>query len=155
MPSVVTHNAEETVAWGRKLGGLVRNGDFIALNGDLGTGKTCFVRGVAAGLSVDAATPVTSPTFTLLHVYSGRLPLYHFDLYRLAGDDAVTELGFDEYFYGNGVCLVEWADRLTGEFPTESLTITISHLGGDARRLDFDATGERYEELLKNLFPYT
>jgi tRNA threonylcarbamoyladenosine biosynthesis protein TsaE len=130
----------------------VRSGDFIALSGDLGAGNTCFVRGVAVGLAVNPAT-VTSPTYALLHSYSGRLPLHHFDLYRLAGDDDVTELGFDEYFYGNGVCLVEWADRLTGEFPLECLAVTFSHLGGDARRLEFAASGGRYEELVKNLFP--
>ena len=153
MLSTVTHSADETAALGQRLGGLVRSGDFIALSGDLGAGKTCFVSGVAAGLAIDPATRVTSPTYTLLHVYSGRLTLYHFDLYRLAGDDDVTELGFDEYFYGNGVCLVEWADRLTGELPAECLAITFSHLGDDMRRLDLVASGERYQELVKNLFP--
>lgn len=152
MLSVVTHSVDETLAWGERLGNLARSGDFIALSGDLGTGKTCFVRGVAAGLAVDPAA-VTSPTYNLLHVYPGRLPLYHFDLYRLAGDDDVVELGFEEYFYGSGVCLVEWADRLTGEFPQECLAVSFFHLGEDARRLDFAASGERYERLLKNLFP--
>ena len=87
-------------------------GDFIALSGELGSGKTRFVRGVAEGLTVDPATQITSPTYSLLHIYTGRLPLYHFDLYRLAGDADVAELGFAEFFFGDGVSLVEWADRL-------------------------------------------
>jgi tRNA threonylcarbamoyladenosine biosynthesis protein TsaE len=128
-------------------------GDFIALSGELGAGKTRFVRGVAAGLAVDPASQITSPTYSLLHIYTGRLPLYHFDLYRLAGDMDVAELGFAEFFYGDGVSLVEWADRLEEEMPTERLSITFSHAGDDARRLVFSAAGDRYEELLKNLFP--
>jgi tRNA threonylcarbamoyladenosine biosynthesis protein TsaE len=151
--SVITRSEDETVALGRRLGGVAQAGDFIALSGELGTGKTRFVRGVAAGLAVGPATLVTSPTYTLLNIYEGRLPLYHFDLYRLAGGGDVAELGFAEFFYGDGVCLVEWAERLHGEMPVEGLTITLSYVGEEARRLDFVATGGRYEELLKDLFP--
>jgi tRNA threonylcarbamoyladenosine biosynthesis protein TsaE len=150
---VIARSEDETVALGRRLGSLLQTGDFIALTGELGSGKTRFVRGVAAGLSVDPATRITSPTYSLLHIYKGRLPLYHFDLYRLAGDADVAELGFAEFFYGDGVSLVEWADRLQEEMPAECLTITFSHVGDDRRRIVFIAAGDRYEELLKNLFP--
>ena len=153
MHSIITRSEDETAALGGRLGSLLQAGDFIALTGELGSGKTRFVRGVAAGLTVDPATRITSPTYSLLHIYTGRLPLYHFDLYRLAGDSDVAELGFAEFFYGDGACLVEWADRLREEMPAECLTITFSHVEADRRRIDFTAAGDRYEELLKNLFP--
>lgn len=151
--SVITRNEEETVVLGRRLGCLLKAGDFIALMGDLGSGKTRFVQGAAASLEVDPSEPVTSPTYAILHIHNGRLPLYHFDLYRLGGDDDAADLGFVEYFYGDGVSCVEWADRLAVEMPAERLTITFSHLGDDKRRIDFGAAGGRYEDLMINLFP--
>jgi tRNA threonylcarbamoyladenosine biosynthesis protein TsaE len=150
--SVITHNEDETVALGIRLGHLLKAGDFIALEGELGSGKTRFVQGVAASLEVDSAEPVTSPTYAILHIHNGRLPLYHFDLYRLAGDEDAEQLGFAEYFYGDGVSFVEWADRLTREMPIERLTITFYHLGEETRRIGFAAAGKRYEELMVNLF---
>jgi len=151
--SIITRNEDETAALGMRLGRLLKPGDFIALIGELGSGKTRFVQGVAAGLQVGPDRPVTSPTFSLLHIHSGRLPLYHFDLYRLSGDEDVEQLGFAEYFYGDGVSLVEWADRLHVEMPGERLTITFSHLGEDERRIDFAPAGGRYEDLIINLSP--
>jgi tRNA threonylcarbamoyladenosine biosynthesis protein TsaE len=153
LQSVITNNEDETVALGRRLGYQLKPGDFIALVGELGSGKTRFVQGVAASLEVDSAEPVTSPTYAILHIHSGRLPLYHFDLYRLGGDEDAAQLGFAEYFYGDGVSFVEWADRLTVEMPAEHLTVTFSHLGEEKRQIGFAATGERYEELMINLFP--
>jgi tRNA threonylcarbamoyladenosine biosynthesis protein TsaE len=151
--SVITDNEAQTVALGKKLGNLLRAGDFIALVGELGSGKTRFIQGAAAALEVDPAEPVTSPTYAILHIHSGRLPLYHFDLYRLGGDEDAVLLGFAEYFYGDGVSFVEWADRLAGEMPAERLTITLSHLVEEKRRIGFAAAGKRYEELMINLFP--
>jgi tRNA threonylcarbamoyladenosine biosynthesis protein TsaE len=151
--SFITHNEVETAALGRRLGYLLKAGDFIALEGELGSGKTRFVQGAASALEVDPAEPVTSPTYAILHIHSGMLPLFHFDLYRLGGDEDAALLGFAEYFYGGGVSFVEWADRLTGEMPAERLTITFSHLGEEKRRICFAAAGERYEELMINLFP--
>ncbi len=154
MHSFVTRSEDETVAAGKMLGRLLEPGDFIALTGELGAGKTRFVRGVAAALEVDPAEPVTSPTYAILHIHGGgRLPLYHFDLYRLAGDEDVAELGFAEYFYGDGVSIVEWAERLGGEMPEERLSIDFSLLGDNERRIEFAATGKRYAELIMNLFP--
>jgi tRNA threonylcarbamoyladenosine biosynthesis protein TsaE len=142
----------ETVALGKRLGSLLMPGDFIALLGELGTGKTCFAQGVAAGLNVDSGLPVTSPTYSLLHIHGGRLPLFHFDLYRLKGAGDVEELGFEEYFYGDGVSVVEWADRLHGEMPDERLVITFSHLGEEERKIEFTPKGDRYEKLVTSLF---
>lgn len=153
MYSIITRNEEETAALGKRLGLLLLPGDFIALMGELGSGKTRFVQGVAAGLQIELDLKVTSPTYSLLHIHSGRIPLYHFDLYRLAGGEDVEELGFAEYFYGEGACLVEWSDRLHGEMPAERLIITFSHCGEDERRIDFAPAGKRYEELVMNFFP--
>ena len=152
MPSVITRSEMETVALGKRLGGLLMPGDFIALMGELGTGKTRFVQGIAAGLTMDPGLPVTSPTYSLLHIHRGRLPLFHFDLFRLKGAADVEELGFEEYFYGDGVSVVEWADRLQEEMPDERLVITFSHVGEEERKIEFSPRGERYVELVMNLF---
>src|SRR5512138_2964769 len=112
MLCVITTAPEETERLGALLGSLARPGDYVSLIGDLGAGKTCFARGVARGVGVDPEVPITSPTFTLMNIHQGRIPLYHFDLYRLAGDGDVDELGFGEYFSGDGLSLVEWAERL-------------------------------------------
>ena len=153
MQAVITHSEDETVELGMRLGRLLQAGDFVALTGELGSGKTRFVQGAAAAMEVDPTEPVTSPTYAILHIHGGRLPLYHFDLYRLAGDADAAELGFSEYFYGNGVSMVEWADRLRGEMPEDNLSITFSHLGADERRIEFAAAGSRYKELIYKLFP--
>jgi len=153
MHTVVTESGAETAELGVRLGRLLEPGDFVALVGELGAGKTQFAKGVALGLAVDADTPVTSPTFTILNIYQGRLPLYHFDLYRLQGAEDVALLGFEEYFCGCGVCLIEWAERLEDELPEELLTVTLSHLGPEERTVTFSATGARPTALLKTLFP--
>ncbi len=107
---IISNSPEQTAAAGAEWAGRAQVGDVIGLIGDLGAGKTQFVKGFVAALGSDAA--VTSPTFTLVHEYlGGRLPVYHFDFYRLDSPDAVLRLGFDEYANGDGVCLIEWADR--------------------------------------------
>lgn len=151
MPAVASHSVEETTAIGEALGRLLRAGDFIALAGDLGAGKTHLAQGVASGLGVDPEVCVASPSYTLLNEYSGRIPLYHFDLYRLQGDSDIRDLGFDEYFSGRGVCLVEWADRLESELPGEYLRIEILLTGDTDRRMEFSWRGRRYEELMDEL----
>jgi len=152
MHSVVTGSGEETVALGARLGRLLLPGDFVALVGELGAGKTQFAKGIAAGLEVDPDTPVTSPTYTILNIYQGRLPLYHFDLYRLQGPEEISELGFEEYFSGRGACVVEWAERLAEESPQDLLTVTLEHLGAESRSVSFAAAGKRSAQLLEQLF---
>ena len=147
----VTESAEETRQLGEQLGHLLQPGDFVALQGDLGAGKTQFAQGVARGLAVPAEYTVTSPTYALMNIFPGRLPLYHFDLYRLGGAHEVEELGFDEYFYGCGVCLVEWAERLGQDTPATLLSATFSHEGDDRRRIRIEARGVRAEALLRQL----
>jgi tRNA threonylcarbamoyladenosine biosynthesis protein TsaE len=127
---LTSNSAEETIAAGRSYARNARRGDVFALTGDLGAGKTQFVKGFVAGLGSSAK--VTSPTFVLVHEYEGgRLPAYHFDFYRLADSEAVLRLGFDEYVFGEGVSLIEWADRYSDLIPTE------------AKWLSFELQGEK------------
>ena len=115
----ISKNAEETVEAGRVYGREARKGDVFALTGDLGAGKTQFVKGFVAAL--ESSAEVTSPTFVLIHEYAdGRLPVYHFDFYRLENRDAVLRLGFDEYVFGDGVSVIEWADRHPDLIPDEA-----------------------------------
>ena len=119
-----TWSREETFALGKKYGEQARSGQVWALAGDLGTGKTVFTKGFASGLGVDE--DVSSPTFTILQVYeSGRLPLYHFDLYRIAEPEELYEIGFEEYLDGEGVTLIEWADLFPEMLPPDAISVII------------------------------
>lgn len=120
----ITKSAEETYALGRKLGEQSQAGDVYALTGDLGAGKTVFTQGFAAGLGV--AGPVTSPTFTILQVYEdGRLPLYHFDVYRIEEPDEMDEIGYEDCFYGEGVSLIEWAEIIEELLPDNTIRVNL------------------------------
>lgn len=141
-----TTSAEATHAIGKLLGESCAGGDTIALVGPLGAGKTCLVRGLAAGLGAPAEA-VTSPTFVLIHEYAGRVPLYHVDLYRLDERDAVNGLGLEEYTDSTGVTVIEWADRAPAVLPGDHLRITIEHLGGDRRRVTLHPQGARSAEV--------
>lgn len=149
--SVVSKSSRQTMDWGRRLGKLVQGGEIIGLVGELGVGKTAFARGFTEGVLVGKQGWVRSPTFTLINEYSGRLPVYHIDLYRVAKGEDFDGLNLREYLYGDGVSLIEWFDRLPASEVDDSLEIKIAHLGGTRRELKFSAHGERYEELLKKL----
>jgi tRNA threonylcarbamoyladenosine biosynthesis protein TsaE len=151
MYNINTRSPAETTGLGTRLASHLAPGDFIALTGDLGAGKTQFAKGVASGLLVDPSLCVTSPTFTLLNVYSGRIPLYHFDFYRLHGQQDAIDLGFEEYFYGDGVCLIEWGERLGDEMPQEHLLIRFTITEEEQRLLTFIPCGERAEEIVRKL----
>lgn len=126
-----TFSDRETFALGRIFGEKAVPGQVFALNGDLGTGKTVFAQGFASGLGV--SDYVSSPTFTILQVYEeGRLPLYHFDVYRIADPEEMEEIGFEEYLYSEGVCLIEWAELIPELLPEERTQITIEKLPGEA-----------------------
>jgi tRNA threonylcarbamoyladenosine biosynthesis protein TsaE len=115
----ISKSVDETIAAGRGYGGAAHKGDVFALSGDLGAGKTQFVKGFVAGLGSTA--DVTSPTFVLVHEYvGGRLPVYHFDFYRLENRDSILRLGFDDYIFGDGVSLIEWADRHSDLIPSHA-----------------------------------
>ncbi|MGB9886143.1 MAG: tRNA (adenosine(37)-N6)-threonylcarbamoyltransferase complex ATPase subunit type 1 TsaE [Moorellales bacterium] len=142
-------NPEDTRRLGETLGRLVQNGQVICLHGGLGAGKTVLAQGIARGLEV--SEPVTSPSFTLVHEYQGRLPLYHLDLYRLE-PEAVWDLGLAEYL-GQGVTVVEWPERLGPFLPPECLWVSIESSPGseNERRLRWEARGEGYRRLLEEL----
>src|ERR1700730_16510523 len=127
-----SNSAEETIATGRTYGRSAGKGDVFALIGDLGAGKTQFVKGFVAGLGSSAE--VTSPTFVLVHEYEGgRLPVYHFDFYRLDSSEAVSRLGFDDYVFGEGVSLIEWADRYSDLIPKEAKWLSFELKGENIR----------------------
>ncbi|NCO66517.1 MAG: tRNA (adenosine(37)-N6)-threonylcarbamoyltransferase complex ATPase subunit type 1 TsaE [Candidatus Aquicultor secundus] len=145
MFSVITHSPEETWELARKLAPILSSGDVINLSGDLGAGKTVFSKGLAVGLGIDE--PVTSPTFTLIKEYMGRLPLYHFDVYRLSSPEEMEELGFDEYFYGDGVSVVEWGDKIEELLPDVRLDIRLLRLVDDEfRRIEVTPQGDVWQE---------
>lgn len=147
---VVVHSADETHAFAVRLARLLTSGTVIGLEGDLGAGKTCFVKGLATGLGIDQ-DEVYSPTFTLIaEHYTGRLPLYHIDLYRLEGGD-IEGLGLEEYLFGHGVTVIEWFQFLPLGIVSEYLLLSLAITGAETRVLTLTACGERYERLLQRL----
>jgi|SRR5581483_4009646 tRNA threonylcarbamoyladenosine biosynthesis protein TsaE len=147
--SVKSKSAAETRKLGKKLGRLVNGGDIIGLTGDLGSGKTCFVRGVAEGVEVGKEAWIRSPTFTLINEYDGRLPVYHIDLYRIAGAHELEELNLREYLYADGVSLIEWFEKMPPGEVDEWLNIHFEHGGENERAMTFEPHGPRYDALLK------
>ena len=132
----ITHSPEETERLGKALAALLQPGDIIAYRGDLGAGKTAFTRGLAKGLG--CREQVTSPTYTIVNEYlSGRLPLFHFDMYRLASSDDLWDIGWEDYLERGGVCAVEWSENVWGEM-AGAIVITISRLDEDTRKIEIE-----------------
>jgi tRNA threonylcarbamoyladenosine biosynthesis protein TsaE len=143
----VSHSSEQTVRLGKRLGCLLEGGEVICLTGELGAGKTCLVQGLGAGLGIDER--ITSPTFTLVNEYRGRrLVLQHVDLYRIQDAGAALDFGLDEHLYGDGVCAIEWAERVRDIWPEEYLLISLRHIDETKRGVTLRACGERYDRLL-------
>ncbi|MDY4691997.1 MAG: tRNA (adenosine(37)-N6)-threonylcarbamoyltransferase complex ATPase subunit type 1 TsaE [Blautia sp.] len=141
---IETKSAQETFEAGKRIGEYARQGQIYTLTGDLGTGKTVFTQGVAAGLGI--TEPVNSPTFTIIQEYdSGRLPLYHFDVYRIGDIEEMEEIGYDDYFFGQGVCLIEWAELIDEILPDRRIRITIEknpEKGYDYRKITIEGLDE-------------
>ena len=131
------------------MGGLAQGNDLYLLKGNLGTGKTHLVQGIAFGLGIKEYA--CSPSFMIAHEYHGRLALYHLDLYRLDHIEEIADLGLDEYFHADAVCAIEWAERGSGLLPQDNLTIELEHLPGDGREITFVPQGKRYVELARTL----
>ncbi|EOD00405.1 tRNA (adenosine(37)-N6)-threonylcarbamoyltransferase complex ATPase subunit type 1 TsaE [Caldisalinibacter kiritimatiensis] len=150
MLTIVTNSAEETKEIGYRLGRILQGGDIVCLTGDLGAGKTTLTQALAKGLDVDDY--VTSPTFTLINEYNGRYPVYHMDVYRLEDVDEMYDLGYEEYFYSDGVTIVEWANLIEEILPEERLNIQLKRgKEGNEREINIYGKGERYEEIIRNL----
>lgn len=151
MGQIVTRAPAETARVGEFLGQLLGPGDVVCLIGDLGAGKTNLAQGLARGLGI--TDQVTSPTFTLINEYHGRLRLFHMDLYRLEGAEDLADLGYEEYIDGDGVTVVEWADRAMEALPLERLDIKLYAVADEAeqRRLVFEPAGERFLRLTEEL----
>ncbi|MBZ9535504.1 tRNA (adenosine(37)-N6)-threonylcarbamoyltransferase complex ATPase subunit type 1 TsaE [Cytobacillus oceanisediminis] len=141
-------NAEETIGFAERIASLLEAGDVITLEGDLGAGKTTFTKGIARGLGITKT--VNSPTFTIIKEYQGTMPLYHMDVYRLKDSD--EDLGFDEYFEGDGVTVVEWAHLIEDQLPLEYLQIQLFYDNTSGRKIILSPKGSRYMQLCKELF---
>ena len=146
---VISHSPEDTHRIGRRLGELAQGGDVFLLVGTLGAGKTCLTQGIAWGLGIDYYA--SSPSFVVVKEYKGRLPLYHMDLYRLDRIEEIGELGLDDYLYGNGLCVVEWAEKGLSLLPQEHLFVRLDFLSQTERNLYFEPRGTRYLELVERL----
>jgi tRNA threonylcarbamoyladenosine biosynthesis protein TsaE len=149
--TTVTRSPQETRNWGKRLGKLLRGGEIIGLSGELGSGKTCFARGVAEGAGVGKEAWIRSPTFTLINEYDGRLPVYHIDLYRIGNAKELEELNLREYLFSDGASVVEWFEHLPGGEVDEWLKVEFAHAGGNQRGLTFQAHGRQYEEILERM----
>ena len=131
---IETNSEKETFELGKKIGENAKAGQIYTLTGDLGVGKTVFTQGLAAGLGI--TEPVNSPTFTIVQMYEdGRLPFYHFDVYRIGDVDEMYEIGYEEYFYGDGVCIVEWADLIEDIIPDDAIRIRIEYGDKEGERI--------------------
>lgn len=147
--SKLLRNEEETLEFGRMIGKNMEEGILVCLNGDLGAGKTCLTKGIAQGLEIEE--DVTSPTFILVEEYEGRLPLYHFDVYRIDDPEELYFIGFEEYLGKEAVVIIEWSSRIEEILPIERLDIDISRTGEDEREITLSAVGETAEALLRRL----
>ncbi len=142
-------SARETKAWGRRLASLLAGGELLGFSGELGVGKTCFIKGLARGLNLPEER-ILSPTFTMIQEHHGRLPLYHIDLYRLEQTD-IDDLGLREYLFSSGVAAVEWYERLREAPELDRLEIRISYEGANCRKIELVAAGDRYAAILHRL----
>ncbi len=150
MFSVITSSPEQTWQIGQMLGSRLGPGDTVCLYGDLGAGKTSLTYGIALGLDVQHQY-ITSPTFAFVNEYTGRIPLYHIDLYRIKDPEELENIGFEEYIDSDGVTVIEWAERAEDELPEQRLSVYLSYINDHSREIGFLAEGERYEKLLREL----
>ena len=149
--TITTHSVDETRSLGQKIGTLTNQPLVIALIGDLGSGKTAFVQGLAKGLQVPDGYYITSPTFTLVNEYPGRFPLVHADLYRLERIDDLEDIGLDDLLHDRAVIAIEWGDKLLDDLPADRLTVTMEIVEDNCRTLILDATGHDAVNLIKAL----
>ena len=146
---IESRSPHETKSWGRRLASILEGGELLGLIGDLGAGKTVFIKGLASGLSL-REEDILSPTFTMIQEHHGRFPLYHIDLYRLE-EVTLDDLGLREYLFSEGVAAVEWFERLRGGAEMEFLSVRISYAGANLRRIEFSAVDARHAQIISKL----
>ena len=145
---IISVSAEQTREIARFIGGKLRNGDVLALSGELGSGKTCFTGGLARGLGVSEKYQITSPTFTLINEYPARFKLYHFDVYRLNGYSEFEDLGYEEYFCGDGIVVIEWAEKIVKILPADTFFINFKYIDENRRKIIIKGSKSRLKELI-------
>jgi tRNA threonylcarbamoyladenosine biosynthesis protein TsaE len=149
---VISKSVKDTLNIGKTIAENLGRGDIVCLFGDLGSGKTVLTKGIASGLGINS-NKVVSPSFVLIREYSrARIPLYHFDLYRLKAQEDILALGYEEYLYGQAITVIEWAERLGCLLPKEYLKIKLCALKNSQRLIDFSASGRHCKELLKRIY---
>lgn len=148
---IVSKTTAQTRRLGETIGRLLNPGEVVALIGELGTGKTVLAQGIAFGLGVDSKVYPRSPSFVLINEYKGRVPVYHFDLYRLESLKELEGIGYEEYFYGDGVTIIEWADKLEESLPDQYLRIELSFKGKESRLIKLTPFGAEYEKIINKL----
>jgi tRNA threonylcarbamoyladenosine biosynthesis protein TsaE len=148
--TIQSESDEETVNLGRVLGSLLREGDVVGLAGELGSGKTWFTKGIAAGLGLSEGVVVTSPSFALVNEYPGEVTLYHMDIYRLESRAEFFSAGLEEYLYSRGIAVMEWADRWPEILPEQSVRVEFVILDGHRRRIVLSGTHPRAEEIIES-----
>lgn len=147
--SFISNREDSTILLAKELTNHLHQGSVITLTGNLGAGKTTFTKGIAEGL--DIRRPITSPTFTIIKEYEGRIPLYHMDTYRL--ENSEEDIGFEEYFYSDGVTVIEWAEFIEDYLPEDRLNITFVHVDENIRQITFQTASEQYISMIKNIIP--
>jgi tRNA threonylcarbamoyladenosine biosynthesis protein TsaE len=146
-----TKSSAETIRIGKRIGSRLLPGDVVALVGELGAGKTQCIKGMATGIGVGKPTYISSPSFTLINEYPGRIPFYHIDLFRLEREKEAEELGLEDYFQGKGIAVIEWADKIPSFLPKEILFIHIAYTGIHTRSLEIIGKGKRYLRIVEGL----
>lgn len=148
MNKIYLKNEQETGEVGYRLGQLLNKGDVVCLIGDLGAGKTTITKSIAKALEVDDY--ITSPTFTIVNEYDGKYPLYHFDVYRISSSEDMYEIGFEEYLYGEGICIIEWANLIEDMLPEEYMSIELNYKD-EGREMILTPYGDHYENIVKEI----
>ncbi|MFH2013194.1 MAG: tRNA (adenosine(37)-N6)-threonylcarbamoyltransferase complex ATPase subunit type 1 TsaE [Pseudomonadota bacterium] len=148
---LILETPQATLKFGETLGKHLMAGDLVALFGDLGAGKTQLVKGLALGIDISEENCITSPSYTIINEYMGRIPLYHFDFYRLEGCSEIENLGYEEYFEGRGITVIEWAEKAIHLLPENHLEIHINHLENDFRELEIVGFGDHYSKIIDKL----
>jgi tRNA threonylcarbamoyladenosine biosynthesis protein TsaE len=148
---IQTKSTSETVRLGKRIGSLLQPREVVALVGELGAGKTQFIKGLAAGVGIGTPTYISSPSFTLINEYPGKIPFYHVDLFRLEREKDAEELGLEDYFQSGGITAIEWADKIPSLIPKEMLLIHITYTGKNTRSLEIIGKGKRFEELVSRI----